>query len=45
MLPVSFLEVFRIEREIPDEADREKINEIIFKEMVNGIFAEGLGST
>lgn len=31
---------FGIEREIPDEADREKINEIIFKELVNGVFAE-----
>ncbi|HEV2704752.1 MAG TPA: amino acid racemase [Pyrinomonadaceae bacterium] len=29
-----------IEREIPDEADREKINEIIFKELVNGRFPE-----
>jgi aspartate racemase len=29
-----------IEREIPDEADRERINEIIFKELVNGIFPE-----
>jgi aspartate racemase len=34
------LEEFNIEREIPDEADREKINEIIFKELVNGIFPE-----
>jgi aspartate racemase len=34
------LEKFRIESEIPDEADREKINEIIFKELVNGIFPE-----
>jgi aspartate racemase len=34
------LEEFKIEREIPDEADREKINEIIFKELVNGIFPE-----
>jgi aspartate racemase len=34
------LEEFRIESEIPDEADREKINEIIFKELVNGVFAE-----
>lgn len=34
------LEEFSIEREIPDEADRERINEIIFKELVNGIFAE-----
>ena len=31
---------FKIEREIPDEADREKINEIIFKELVNGVFPE-----
>jgi aspartate racemase len=31
---------FRIEREMPDEPDREKINEIIFKELVNGIFTE-----
>ncbi|HYH85306.1 MAG TPA: aspartate/glutamate racemase family protein, partial [Pyrinomonadaceae bacterium] len=28
------------ESEIPDEADREKINEIIFKELVNGVFTE-----
>lgn len=34
------LQEFNIEREIPDEADRERINEIIFKELVNGIFAE-----
>ena len=34
------LEEFGIEREIPAEADREKINEIIFKELVNGIFTE-----
>jgi aspartate racemase len=34
------LEVCGIEREIPDEADREKINEIIFKELVNGVFPE-----
>ena len=31
---------FKIEREIPDEADRERINEIIFKELVNGTFPE-----
>lgn len=31
---------FKIESEIPVEADREKINEIIFKELVNGIFPE-----
>ena len=35
------LENFSIEREIPDEIDREKINQIIFKELVNGVFAEG----
>lgn len=29
-----------IESKIPDEADREKINEIIFKQLVNGIFPE-----
>ena len=29
-----------IESEIPDEADRERINEIIFKELVNGVFPE-----
>jgi aspartate racemase len=34
------LEEFGIEREIPGEADRERINEIIFKELVNGIFPE-----
>jgi len=34
------LEEFRIESEIPDEADREKINEIIFKELVKGVFPE-----
>jgi aspartate racemase len=34
------LEEFRIESKIPDEADREKINEIIFKELVNGVFPE-----
>ncbi len=34
------LEEFRIESKIPDEADREKINEIIFQELVNGIFPE-----
>jgi len=34
------LEGFRIESEIPNEADRETINEIIFKELVNGIFPE-----
>jgi aspartate racemase len=34
------LEEFKIKCKIPDEADREKINEIIFKELVNGIFPE-----
>ena len=34
------LEEFGIAREIPDQADRERINEIIFKELVNGIFLE-----
>jgi aspartate racemase len=34
------LKEFRIESQIPDEADRVKINEIIFKELVNGIFPE-----
>ena len=29
-----------IAREIPDEADREMINDIIFKELVNGLFTE-----
>ncbi|MFL6207364.1 MAG: aspartate/glutamate racemase family protein [Pyrinomonadaceae bacterium] len=31
---------FSIESEIPNEVDREKINEIIFKELVNGVFPE-----
>ena len=31
---------FKIERDIPDQPDRERINEIIFKELVNGIFPE-----
>lgn len=34
------LKDFGIESEIPDVADREKINEIIFKELVNGVFLE-----
>jgi aspartate racemase len=29
-----------IAREIPDQSDREKVNQIIFKELVNGIFTE-----
>lgn len=36
----SALEQFGIEREIPGPSDRERINEIIFKELVNGIFTE-----
>jgi aspartate racemase len=31
---------FNIERQMPDESDRIKINDIIFNELVNGIFAE-----
>jgi aspartate racemase len=34
------LEGFGIESEIPDEADRVRINEIIFKQLVNGVFPE-----
>ncbi|HEX8116406.1 MAG TPA: amino acid racemase [Pyrinomonadaceae bacterium] len=34
------LEGFGIEREIPDAPDRERINDIIFKELVNGLFPE-----
>ncbi|HEY0321112.1 MAG TPA: amino acid racemase [Pyrinomonadaceae bacterium] len=34
------LEEFRIESKIPDEADREKINGIIFNELVKGVFPE-----
>jgi aspartate racemase len=34
------LEEFKIESKIPDETDREKINEIIFKQLVNSIFPE-----
>jgi aspartate racemase len=37
--PVA-LDEFGIESKIPDEADREKINDIIFNELVNGIFPE-----
>ena len=36
----SFDTEFNIESEIPDEDDRERINEIIFKELVNGLFPE-----
>jgi len=31
---------FGIEREIPGDADRERMNTIIFKELVNGVFLE-----
>ena len=31
---------FGIEREMPDAPDRERINDIIFKELVNGLFPE-----
>jgi aspartate racemase len=34
------LREFKIEREIPDESDRERINDIIFNELVNGLFPE-----
>lgn len=34
------LKGFGIEREIPDEADRVRINDIIFNELVNGLFPE-----
>lgn len=36
----EILDEFEIESQIPDETDRERINEIIFKELVNGIFPE-----
>jgi len=36
----SQLQGLGIEREIPDEPDRNRINDIIFKELVNGIFLE-----
>ena len=34
------LREFKIEREIPDEPDRERINYMIFNELVNGLFPE-----
>lgn len=34
------LKGFGIEREIPDEADRVRINDVIFNELVNGLFPE-----
>lgn len=36
----SRLNELGIEREIPDEEDRIRINEIVFKELVNGVFLE-----
>jgi aspartate racemase len=37
----SVLEKVGLDHTIPDEADRERINTIIFKELVNGIFLDG----
>ena len=37
--PVT-LQKFDIASQIPDEGDRERIDEIIFKELVNGVFTE-----
>lgn len=37
---VEALAKYEIEREIPDAQDRERINTIIFKELVNGLFPE-----
>ena len=34
------LKEFNIAGQIPDESDRERIDEIIFKELVNGVFTE-----
>jgi aspartate racemase len=34
------LERFEIDSQIPDAADRERINDIIFNELVNGLFPE-----
>jgi aspartate racemase len=34
------LQEFKIESQIPDQPDRERINDIIFKQLVNGIFPE-----
>ena len=36
----EIFERFNISYEIPDEVDREKIDSIIFKELVNGVFLE-----
>jgi aspartate racemase len=37
--PVT-LQKFDIASQIPEEGDRERIDEIIFKELVNGVFTE-----
>ncbi|HVG35180.1 MAG TPA: amino acid racemase [Pyrinomonadaceae bacterium] len=37
---VEALAKYEIERQIPDAPDRERINTIIFKELVNGLFPE-----
>jgi aspartate racemase len=37
---VEAIAKYEIEREIPDAHDRERINTIIFKELVNGLFTE-----
>jgi aspartate racemase len=34
------LEKFEIDYQIPDENDRERIDEVIFNELVNGVFTE-----
>ena len=34
------LQDFKIDSRTPDQADRERINDIIFKELVNGVFLE-----
>ena len=36
----EMLKEFRLESRIPDEADRTRVNDIIFNELVNGIFKE-----
>ena len=36
----EMLKEFRLESKIPDEADRTRINDIIFNELVKGIFSE-----
>jgi aspartate racemase len=37
---VEALSKYEIEREIPDPSTRERINTVIFKELVNGVFTE-----